>query len=43
MTDDGAPLELLDRGYAAIMRQVVETATAPHFAELAAELDIPLE
>ena len=43
MTDDGAPLDLLDRGYAAIMGQVVETATAPHFTELAADLDIPIE
>ncbi|MGB1505375.1 MAG: organomercurial lyase [Acidimicrobiales bacterium] len=43
MTDDGAPLELLDRGYAAIMRHIVETATAPHFTDLAAALAIPIE
>ena len=43
MTDDGAPLDLLDRGYATIMRQVVETATAPHFTELAAVLGIGVE
>lgn len=43
MTDDGAPLDLLDRGYAAIMSQVVETATAPHYTELAADLGIDIE
>jgi hypothetical protein len=43
MTDDGAPLDLLDRGYAAIMRRVVATGTAPHFTELAAELGTPIE
>ncbi len=35
-------LELLDRGYAAVMRQVVETGVAPHFTELARQLDIEL-
>lgn len=38
-----ADVELLDRGYAAIMRRIVDTAEAPHFTELAAELDIDLE
>ena len=38
-----ADLELLDRGYAAIMSRIVETGTAHHFTELAAELDIELE
>jgi hypothetical protein len=37
-----AELELLDRGYAAIMRRIVERAEAPHFTELAGELDIGL-
>ena len=36
-------LELLDRGYAAIMSSVIETKTAPHFTTLAKELDIPIE
>lgn len=35
-------LELLDRGYAAVMDRVVATGHAPHFTELAAELDIEL-
>lgn len=35
-------LELLDRGYATIMRQVIDTKGAPHYTELAAELDIPI-
>jgi len=35
-------LELLDRGYAAVMRRVVETGQAPHFTELGRELDIEL-
>ena len=35
-------LELLDRGYAAIMDRVVATGQAPHFTELARELDIEL-
>ena len=43
MTDDGAPLELLDRGYATTMRHMVETATAPHFTDLAVALAIPIE
>lgn len=35
-------LELLDRGYAAIMDRVVATGQAQHYTELAAELDIDL-
>ena len=35
-------LELLDRGYAAVMDRVVATGQAPHFTELAKELDIEL-
>lgn len=35
-------LELLDRGYAAVMDQVVSTGRAPHYTELAAELDLDL-
>lgn len=35
-------LELLDRGYAAVMDRVVETGQAPHYTELARELDVPL-
>lgn len=38
-----ADLGLLDRGYAAILGRIVETKTAPHFTELAAELDIEIE
>ncbi len=38
-----ADLELLDRGYAAIMTEVVERGRAPHFTELAADLGIELE
>lgn len=37
-----AELELLDRGYAAIMSRVVETGEAPHFTELAGLLDVGL-
>jgi hypothetical protein len=37
-----ADVELLDRGYAAVMRRVVETGRAQHFTELAAELQIDL-
>ncbi len=37
-----ADLELMDRGYGAIMRRIVTTAEAPHFTELAAELDIEI-
>lgn len=36
-------LELLDRAYAAIMSQIVETATAPHFTELASTLGVEIE
>ncbi len=36
-------LELLDQGYAAIMKQVVETKTAPHFTALANQLDVPID
>ena len=43
MTDDGAPLELVDRGSATTIRQMVETATAPHFTDLAVALAIPIE
>ena len=39
---DMSDLELLDRGYAAIMDRVVATGLAPHFTELAAELDIEI-
>lgn len=35
-------LELLDRGYAAVMDRVVETGRAPHYTELAGELDIDI-
>lgn len=38
-----ADLELLDRGYSAIMAEVVEGGRAPHFARLATDLDIALE
>lgn len=34
--------ELLDRGYAEVLRQCVTTARAPHYTELAASLGIPL-
>ena len=37
-----AELELLDRGYEAVMRRVVETGQAQHYTELAAELEIDL-
>ncbi len=37
-----AELEMLDRGHEAVMRRVVETGEAPHFTELAAELQIDL-
>lgn len=37
-----AELELLDRGYASIMRSIVENREAPHFTELAADLGIGL-
>ena len=36
-------LELLDRGYAAIMKDVVETKTAPHFTALARQLDVSID
>jgi hypothetical protein len=35
-------LELLDRGYAAVMKRVVDTGQAPHFTALADELEIDL-
>ncbi len=38
-----AEVELLDRGYAAVMGRLVETGEAPHFTELAAELEIGLD
>lgn len=37
-----ADMEFLDRGYAAIMRQIVATGHAPHFTELAEELGVEL-
>lgn len=37
-----AELELLDRGYAAVMERVVTTGQAQHYTELAGELDIPI-
>ncbi len=37
-----ADIELMDRGYAAVMAQIVKTGAAPHFTELAAELGIPI-
>ncbi len=37
-----AEVELLDRGYAAVMRRVVESGQAQHYTELAAELGIEL-
>ncbi len=37
-----AEVELLDRGYAAIMRRVVERGEAQHFTELADELGVSL-
>jgi len=37
-----AELDRMDRGYAAIMQRVVERGEAPHFTELAGELDIEL-
>lgn len=35
-------LELLDRGYSAVMDRVVATGQAPHFTALAADLDVDL-
>jgi hypothetical protein len=35
-------VELLDRGYAAVMARIVSTGHAPHFTELATELGIDL-
>jgi hypothetical protein len=35
-------LELLDRGYATVMDQIVATGRAPHFTDLARQLDIDL-
>lgn len=37
-----AELELMDRGYAAIMRRIVGTGEAPHYTDLASELDIEI-
>ena len=37
-----AELELLDRGYAAVMTRIVEHQEAPHYTELASELDVEL-
>lgn len=36
-------LELLDRGYAAVLAKVIDAGCAPHFTELAHDLDIGLE
>jgi hypothetical protein len=36
-------LELLDRGYATILRQVIDNKAAPHYTELAAQLDISID
>ena len=38
-----ADLELLDKGYFAIMSRVVETGQAPHYTELATELGLEME
>ncbi len=38
-----ADLELLDRGYAAIMGRIVGAGRAPHYTELAAELGVGLD
>jgi len=38
-----ADIELLDRGYATILDQIVTSATAPHYTELAATLGIGIE
>ena len=37
------PLDELDRAYATIMRSIVETTQAPHYAELAPMLGIEVE
>ncbi len=37
-----AELDLLDRGYAAVMRRVIDTGQAQHYTELATELGIEL-
>ena len=37
-----AELQLLDRGYAAVMQRVVETGQAQHYTELAGELGIEI-
>lgn len=37
-----ADIELLDRAYASVMHQIVATGRAPHYTELASELDIEL-
>jgi hypothetical protein len=38
-----ADLALLDRAFSAIMRRMVATGQAPHYTELAAELQLPIE
>ena len=38
----GSP-SLLDKTYSIILKQFVETGQAPHFAEIAAKLEIPIE
>lgn len=37
-----ADAELLDRGYEAVMTRIVDAREAPHYAELARELDVDL-
>ena len=37
-----ADLQLLDRGYATVMSRIVEHREAPHFTDLATELDVDL-
>jgi len=38
--ESGAEVAELDRAYASIMRSIVKTGQAPHFAELAGTLDV---
>ncbi len=37
-----AELQLLDRGYVAVMKRIVERGEAPHYTELASELDVEI-
>lgn len=43
MSDTTSHVELLDRGYATILSNILETKTAPHYTSLASQLDISLE